>query len=174
MRRAEHLGAGDEIGAPHAAEALVEALRISAWILLPVAIEALGPGIQREGVVAAQVLDVDDLEPAVLHRGDGLRQARDPAAGKDVLADVELGVAHADVTDEMQHAEPAGLEEIGVRLHHFAQLVATGVLEHADRDDLVELGVHLAEIGFAHLELVAADRGWRSARAANRLARWWC
>ena len=31
---------------------------------VPVAIEALGPGVERVRVVAAQVLDVDDLQPA--------------------------------------------------------------------------------------------------------------
>ncbi len=128
--------------------------RVERVDLVPVALEALGPGVQGQGVVPAQILDVDDLQPAVLHGGDGLRQARDPAAREDVLADVELGVAHANVADEVQHAQPAGLEEIGVRLDHFAQLVAAGVLEHADGNDLVELGVHFAEIGLAHLELV--------------------
>ena len=90
-------------------------------------------------------------------------QARDPAAGEYVLADVELGVAHADVADEVQHAQPAGLEKIGVRLDHLAQLVAAGVLEHADRNHLVELGVHLAEIRLAHFQLVGQPASARSA-----------
>jgi len=72
VRRAEHLGAGHEIGAPHAPEALVEALWIQRVDLVPVAIEAAAPLVQRQRVVAAQVLDVDDFEPGVLHRRDGL------------------------------------------------------------------------------------------------------
>ena len=48
--------------------------------------------------------------------------------------------------------EPARLQEIGVRVHHLAELVAAGVLEHADRDHLVELRVHLAEIGVTHVD----------------------
>src|SRR3954466_3706044 len=61
-RRAEHLGAAVEIHAPDAAEALVEFARIERADLVPVAVEALGPGVERHRVMAAQVLDVDDLE----------------------------------------------------------------------------------------------------------------
>src|SRR5436190_3007721 len=50
-RRAEHLGAAVEIYAPDAAEALVEPLRVQGADLVPVAIEALAPDIQRERVV---------------------------------------------------------------------------------------------------------------------------
>src|SRR5207248_9971575 len=99
LGRAEHLGAAVEVGEPDAAEALVELLRIERVDLLPVALEALDPRVQRERVVPAQVLDVDDFEPRVLHGDDGLGEARDPAAGKDVLADEEFGGSHADVTD---------------------------------------------------------------------------
>ena len=75
---------------------------------VPVALEALGPGVERQRVVAAQVLDVDHLQPAVApSRRCVCGEARDPAAGKDVLADEELGVAHADVADEVQHAQAA-------------------------------------------------------------------
>ena len=68
---------------------------------LPVGVEALGPGVERQRVVPAQVLDVDHLEAAALHRLDGLGEARYPAAGENVLADVELGVEHPDVADEV-------------------------------------------------------------------------
>src|SRR5258708_23232918 len=108
--RAKHFGTGIQIGAPYAAKVFAEFRRIERPDLVPVAVEALGPGIQRQRIVTAQVLDVDDLEPTLLHDNDGFRQARDPAAGKHVLADVELGVAHADMADEVQHAEAAGLE----------------------------------------------------------------
>src|SRR5215510_4689556 len=52
-RRAEHLGAAVEVHAPDAPEALVEALRVERADALPVAVEALGPHVQRERVVAA-------------------------------------------------------------------------------------------------------------------------
>src|SRR2546429_2686068 len=49
----------------------------------------------------------------------------DPAAGEDVLADPELGVAHTDVADEVDHSEPARLEILGVGADHLRKLVAT-------------------------------------------------
>src|SRR5215467_4668891 len=54
---AEHLRAGPEIGPPGAAEALVEALRVERVDLVPVRVEALGPGVERKRVVPAQILD---------------------------------------------------------------------------------------------------------------------
>src|SRR5437667_2235721 len=46
VRRAEHLRAGPEIGAPDAAEFLVEPFRVELVHLFPVAIEALGPVVE--------------------------------------------------------------------------------------------------------------------------------
>jgi hypothetical protein len=40
-----------------------------------------------------------------------------------------------------------------VRLHDFGELVAPGVLEHADLKHLVIFTVNLAEIGFSHTQL---------------------
>src|SRR5213594_2470540 len=77
VRRAEHLRAGPEIGAPDAAEFLVEPFRVELVDPFPVAIEALGPVVERERVVAAQVLDVDHFQPAALAPVDRLREARD-------------------------------------------------------------------------------------------------
>src|SRR5687767_13452830 len=51
---AEHLGASVQVYAPDAAEALVEAL-VERADALPVAVEALGPVIERKRVVPAQV-----------------------------------------------------------------------------------------------------------------------
>src|SRR5262245_18864110 len=152
---AEHVRAAVEVGPPDPPEALVEALGVERVDLVPVGVEPLRPGVEGEGVVPAQVLDVDHLEAAFIHRGDRLGEARDPPAREHVLADEELGVEHADVADEVQHAEPAGLQEVRVRLHYLAQLVAAGVLEHADRHHLVELRVHLPEVGEPDVDLVA-------------------
>ena len=76
--------------------------------------------------------------------------------------------------DEVQHAQAAGLEEIGMRLDHVAQLVAAGVLEHADRDDLVELRVHLAEVRLAHFQLVGESALLDLRAQPLAPARWWC
>jgi hypothetical protein len=99
--------------------------------------------------VAPQVFHVEHLETARLHRRNRLRQTGDPPARKNVLADVELGVARADVTDQMQHAEPAGLEKVGVGAHDLAQLVPAGVLQDTNENDFVVLAVHVAEVGLA-------------------------
>src|SRR5438105_5216976 len=78
-RGAEHLGAAVEIDAPDAPEALVEFLRIERPDLVPVAVEALGPDVERQRVVAAQVLDVDDLQDGILHVVGDDGQARNDA-----------------------------------------------------------------------------------------------
>src|SRR3989442_7423637 len=151
LRQAELLGAAVEIDPPDAAEALVEALRIERADPLPIAVEALAPGVERERVVAAQVLDVQHFEAGALHLDDGIGEARDPAAREDVLADEKLGLEMPDVADEMQHAETAGLEKPRMRLHHLGELVAPRMLEGADRDHLVVLAARIAEIA-EHLQ----------------------
>src|SRR3989442_1272558 len=151
LRQAEYLGAAVQVDAPDPAEALVEALRIERADPLPIAVEALAPRVERERVVSAQVLDVQHFEAGALHLDDGVGEARDPAAREDVLADEKLGLEMPDVADEMQHAETAGLEELGVRLHHLGELVAPGMLERADRDHLVVLAARIAEIA-EHLQ----------------------
>src|SRR5213594_129016 len=133
------------------AEELVEALRIELANALPVAVEALRPGVERERVVAAQVLDVQHFEAGALHLDDGIGKARDPAAGKHVAADEELGLEMPDVADEMQHAETAGLEKPRMRLHHLGELVAPRMLERADRHQLVVLTPCVAKIA-EHLQ----------------------
>src|SRR5690606_27214643 len=87
VRRAEHLRAAVEVHAPDAPEALVEAPGVERADPVPVAVEALGPVIERERIVPAQVLDVEDLEPGALHLDDRVGEARDPAARENVLAD---------------------------------------------------------------------------------------
>src|SRR5262245_39972207 len=150
---AEHLRAGPQVRPPDAPEFLVELPGVEPVDLFPVAVEALRPVVEGERVVAAEILDVDDLEPAALAPVDRLGEARNPASGEDVLADPELGVAHADVADEVEHAQAAGLEVVRVSLDHLAELVAARVLERADREQLVELARHLAEIALEHLDL---------------------
>ena len=94
----------------------------------PTLVEAFGPGVQRKRVMAAQVFDVEYFEPAAIHRIERLRQAGYPAAGKDVLANVEIGVETAHVPDEVNDPEPAGFEALRVRKHDFVQLVPSGML----------------------------------------------
>src|SRR5262249_3778485 len=118
--RAEHLGAGPEIGAPDAPELLVELAGIEPVHPLPVPVEAPRAVVECERVVAPQVLDADDLEAAALAPHDRLGEAGDPAAREDVLADPELRVFHPDVPDEVDHAQSAGLEVVGVGLDHLA------------------------------------------------------
>src|SRR5579859_1910406 len=127
-RRAEHLGAAVEVHAPDATEALVELLGIEPVDLVPGTVEALRPGIEREGVVPAQVLDVDDLEAGLLHLDDDVGEARDPAAREDVLADEVLGLEVADMADEMDQTQAARLERAGMRADQVDQAVAAGML----------------------------------------------
>src|SRR5688572_8937976 len=154
VRRAEHLGAAVEIAAPDAPEALVEALRVERADALPVAVEALGPHIERKRVVTAQVLDVEDLEAGLLHLHDHVRQARDPAAGEYVLANEEIGVVATDVADEVDETQAALLEIARVRVDQLGELVAAGVLQAADRRHLVEHAIRVAEVA-VHLQRVA-------------------
>src|SRR5688500_5693716 len=114
--------------------------------LRPVAVETLRPGIEGQRVVPPQVLDIEHFEAGLLHRGQGLRQAWDPSAGKDVLADVELGVVHPEVPNEVQHADAPGLEALRVRAHHFVDLIASRVLQGADGYALVVDARNLPEV----------------------------
>src|SRR5882672_581920 len=163
--RAEHLGAGPEIRPPDTAELLVELAGVEPLHPFPVLVEAPRPVVERERVVAPQVLDVDNLQAAALAPVDRLGEAGNPAAREDVLADPELGVTHADVADEMDHAQTPGLEVVGVGLDHLAELVASRMLERADRQQLVELARHLAEVALEDLDLAleaaALDLGAR-------------
>ena len=52
----------------------------------------------------------------------------------------------------------AGLQRIGMRADDFGELVAAGVLERADRQQLVVLARHLAEVAFDELDLVRRPR----------------
>src|SRR5690348_172077 len=146
--RAEHLGAAVEVDAPDAPEALVEAARVERADGVPMLVEALGPDIERERVMAAQVLDVEHLEAGLLHLDDDIGEARDPAAGKDVLPNEVIGVEAPDVTDEVNQAKPAFFERARVRLDQIDQPIASRVLEAADRDHLVVLAIHRAEVRF--------------------------
>src|SRR5205085_5090419 len=139
--RAEHLGAAVEIDAPDAAEALVEFLRIEPPDRLPAAVEALGPDVERERVMAAQVFHIQHLEAGLFHLDHHVGEARDPAAREDVLADEVIGLEVADVADEVYEAEPAGLERARMGLDEIDEAVAPGVLEAADRHDLVILAL---------------------------------
>src|SRR5690242_2050309 len=156
-RRAEHLGAAVEVDAPDAPEALVEALRVERLDARPVLVEALAPRVERERVVPAQVLDVEHLEPGLLHLDDHVGEAGDPAAGEDVLADEVVGLEVADVADEVDEAEAARLERARVRADEIGERVAPGVLEAADGDHLVVLAVHAAEVRFPRLGLAQAE-----------------
>src|SRR5436190_5098213 len=151
--RAEHLRARPQVSAPDAPELLVELPGIELVHPFPVAVEAQRPVVERQRVVAAQVFDVHDLQPAALAPVDRLGEAGDPAAGKDVLAYPELGVAHPDMTDEVDHPEPARLEILGVGADHLRKLVAPRVPERADREQLVELARHLAEVALEDFDL---------------------
>src|SRR5262245_24459163 len=146
LGRTEHLGAGPQVRPPDAPEFLVELSGIELADLFPVAVEAPRPVVERERVVSAQVLYIHDFQAAALAPVDRLGEARDPAAGEDVPADPELGVAHAHVADEVDHAQAPRLQVVRVRLDHLAELVPSRVLERADRQQLVELPRHLAEI----------------------------
>src|SRR5438445_12833301 len=162
---AEHLGARPEVGPPDSAEPLVEFPGIELVHALPITVEAPRPVVERQRVVAPQVLDVHDFQPAALAPVERLGKARDPAAGKDVPAYPELGVADADMTDEVDHAEPARFEIPGVGANHLRKLVAPRVLERPDREQFVELPRHLAEVALEHLDLAfeaaALDLGAR-------------
>src|SRR6266571_3285017 len=143
---AEHLGARPEVSPPDSVEPLVELPGIELVHPLPITVEAPRPVVEREGVVAPQVLDVHHLEPAALAPDDRLGEAGDPASRKDVLANPELGVAHADMADEVDDAQAAGLEVVGVRLDHLAELVSARVLDRALEAAALDLGARFPDL----------------------------
>ncbi len=144
--RTKHLGASDEVGTPDPAKALVELDRIERVDLGPVTVETLSPNIQRGRVVTAKILDVHDFKPMGLHRDDNIGKARDPATGKHVLADKVFSFPASNVADKVKHSEAAGLKAVGVGLDHVVKLIPSGVLEHPDRNDLVERALPVAKV----------------------------
>ena len=76
---------------------------------LPIAIEALGPCIERQRVMPAKIFDVENLEPGVFHQRNRIGETWNPTAGKNIISNKELGFTTPDVADEMQHSKPAGL-----------------------------------------------------------------
>src|SRR2546422_3650199 len=111
LGRAEHFGAAVEIDPPDAAEALVEALRIELANALPVAVEALRPGVERERVVAAQGLDVQHFQAGALPLDDGIGEARGPAAPGERLAEEKIGLEGARGAAGKPHAQTARPEK---------------------------------------------------------------
>ena len=126
--------------------------------------------------MAAQVFHIQHLEAGLFHLDHHVGEARDPAAREDVLADEVIGLEVADVADEVYEAEPAGLERARMGLDEIDQAVAPGVLEAADRHDLVILALHAAEVRFQRhgvLQLLPLDLAARvlDLRAGGVVAR---
>src|SRR5437870_4445706 len=96
----------------------------------------------------AQIFHVEHFQTAAFHPVDRLRQAGNPAAGENVLADVELGVEIADMADEVNDTNPAWFERGCVCRYHFGKLIAPRMFECTDRKHLVVLARDLAEVGF--------------------------
>src|ERR1700751_4812913 len=59
--RPEHLCARPQVRAPRPAKSLVEASRIERLHLRPVTVEPFRPRVERERVVATQILDVEHV-----------------------------------------------------------------------------------------------------------------
>ena len=154
VRRAEHLRADREVRAPDAAEALVEALGVERLDALPVAVEALGPRVERQRVMAAQVLDVEHLEPVCSIATIASARLGIQPPGKMYLRMKNSVSQRSDVADEMDHAEAARLERVGMRADHLGELVAPGVLQRADRHHLVVLARDFAEVALDNADAV--------------------
>src|SRR5947207_1654652 len=79
------------------------------------------------------ILDTENLEPRLLELDDDVGEARDPAPGEHMPADEIVGLVLAQVADEVDQAEAAGLEVARVRTDQLGEAVAPGMLEAADR-----------------------------------------
>ena len=96
----------------------------------------------------AQIFHVEHFQTAAFHPIDRLRKAGNPAARKNVLANVELGVEVADMADEVDDAKTTCFERGRVRRNYVGKLIASRMFECADRKQLVILARDLAEVGF--------------------------
>lgn len=76
-----------------------------------------------------------------------------------MLANIEPGIEAADVTDKVNHAQRPRLHRVGMPLDDRGQVVAPGVLERADRQQLVVLARNLAEITFDNRDAVLQPSG---------------
>lgn len=71
-----------------------------------------------------------------------------------MVADVKLGLVLPDVADEVQHPQPARLEEFRMGLDHLEQSKSSCMFQQADRQHLVVLAVNVAEVGLARVQAV--------------------
>src|SRR5436190_21272481 len=97
---AEHLGARPEVSPPDSVEPLVVLTGIELVHPLPITVEAPRPVVERERVVAPQVLDVHHFQPEALAPDDRLGEPGDLAPREELLALPELGLVDADLAEE--------------------------------------------------------------------------
>jgi len=132
---AEGAGAGEEVVAPHA----LEALGVLVWGEgVPVLFDVVVPG--EKGAVVVAYEDVPVVEEEVWFHGYGdLACAGYHGVGEDVAAYPGVGAGCWLVAaDGVQEEEPSGCEEAVCGLEVGAVVFVPDVLEHADGVDAVE------------------------------------
>src|SRR5579883_1326195 len=130
--------AGGEVELPHPAEAVV----IEVGERSAIGEEALAPMAQRRGIMQAQYFEIGQPKPAALDDRRNVRQCRDIAARKDVPSDPGAGEARpAHPADRMEQRDASRIEKPRDCGEEFRILRLADMLEHADRDDAVELAL---------------------------------
>ena len=129
--------------------------------------ETLAPGLERLRIVQSQHLEIGDDQPRALDRRQHFGQRRDVAAGEDVFRDPRIGddgtllrpIECSSITPSSASKTRAFAEESVVEAD-------ADMLEHADRDDAVELALDVAVVDQAELDVLRRLRS--RARAARR------
>ncbi len=122
---------------------------------------------QRVGVMQPQSLDVGRDQPHLLARGGHLRDRRQMVAGEDIF--VGEGVRSrclAELSDRVEQHDSIGLQQLAALGEELVVVRGADMLEHADRDDPVELLLDMAVVDQLELHLVG-DAGRSGALASD-------
>src|SRR5262245_10970215 len=150
--RAEGDLAADQIKLPHAAEALV----IDRADAVAMLVEAAAPLAQRFGIVQTQDLDIRDPQASALDDRQNFGERWDIAAREDVFADPGTGGAGTvGAANRVEQGDAVVGQQIAHLVEELAVVVDADMLEHADRDDAVELAGLLAIVAQVEPDAVA-------------------
>jgi hypothetical protein len=128
--------------------------------------------LQRERVVAPQVLDIGHDQAVLLEERLHLGERRDVGAGEDVALDPWIRAPRTRVADEVQQTAPFRLEPAIDQLAELRVVAPAHVLEHADGDERVEAALRAAVVVLDELHPTAEPTAQRRcAREADLLGR---
>lgn len=104
-------------------------------------IECFSPKVKGFGIVAAQAFEAYHAQAEEGEEGNGFADARDVAAGEDVLGHPVFGLLFLGihVEDGVEEEEAARFQEAGYFIEIEGKVFLSYMFEHADGYDFIEL-----------------------------------